>query len=80
MAHEYGVRLATIAFATALLQGVIGGGGGGSFSNTLQSGLLALAIFYGLGWLTGEVARRAVEESVAAKVLAHSPKGPASGS
>ena len=77
MAHEYGVRLATIAFATALLQGVIGGAG---FSNTLQSGLLALAIFYGLGWLTGEVARRAVEESVAAKVLAHSPKGPASGS
>ena len=77
MAHEYGVRLATIAFATALLQGVIGGG---SVTSTVPSGLLALVIFYGLGWLTGEMARRAVEESVAAKVLASTPQGPASGS
>jgi hypothetical protein len=77
VAHEYGVRLATIAFATALLQGVIEGG---SVTNTVQSGLLALAIFYGLGWLTGEVTRRAVEESVVAKVLASTPQGKASGS
>ena len=67
MAHEFAVRLASIAFATATLQGVITGAG---FQPTLKTALVVLAAFYGLGFLCGEIARRIVEESVAAGIEA----------
>lgn len=70
MAHEFAVRLAAIAFATATLQGVITGA---EFQQTLKLALVILGVFYGLGYLCGEIARRIVEESVAAGIEAAEP-------
>lgn len=61
VAHEYAVRLALIAFATTAIQGLVTRN---DFEPTLKSALIAAAVFYGLGWLCGEMARRLVEESV----------------
>ena len=72
MAHEFAVRLASIGFATATLQGAINGAG---FQSTLQIALVVLAAFYGLGFLCGEIARRIVEESVAAGIEAAERNG-----
>ena len=62
VAHEYAVRLALIAFATAAVQGVISGA---PFEATLKSALFVLAAFYVLGYVCGEMGRRIVEETVA---------------
>lgn len=70
MAHEFAVRLAAIAFATATLQGAITGA---DFQSTLKMALVVLGVFYGLGFLCGEIARRIVEESVAAGIDAGEP-------
>lgn len=64
MAHEFGVRLALIAFATVVCQGILGRG---TLESTLQSALGALVVFYGVGLVCGEVARRSVDEQVAAR-------------
>ena len=61
MAHEYGVRLALIAFATAAIQGLATRA---AFEPALRTALAAAAAFYVLGWLCGEMARQIVEESV----------------
>ena len=61
MAHEYAVRLALIAFATAAVQGLAARA---AFEPALKLALAAAAAFYALGWLCGEMARRIVEESV----------------
>jgi len=37
---------------------------GSDFPASLQSALCAMAVFYGIGWIFGELARRVVEESV----------------
>jgi hypothetical protein len=61
VAHEYAVRLALIAFATATIQGIAMRA---AFEPALKLALGAAAAAYVLGWLCGETARRIVEESV----------------
>jgi len=63
VAHQYAVRLALIAFATAAIQGAVRQSG---FEPALKFALTAAAAFYVLGWLCGELARRIVEESIPA--------------
>lgn len=59
MAHEFAVRLALIAFATAAMRGLFSGA---DFQPAIQTALLALGAFYVVGLVCGEVARRLVEE------------------
>jgi len=61
VAHEYAVRLALIAFATATIQGMATRA---AFEPALKLALGAAAAAFVLGWLCGEMARRVVEESV----------------
>ena len=61
MAHDYAARLALIAFATAVIQGLATRA---AFEPALKLALTAAAAAYILGWLCGEMARRIVEESV----------------
>jgi len=61
VAHEFAVRLALIAFATAAIQGLANRA---DFEAALKLALAAAAACYVLGWLCGELARRVVEESV----------------
>jgi hypothetical protein len=61
VAHEYAVRLALIAFATATIQGMATRA---AFEPALKLALGAAAAAFVLGWLCGEMARRIVEESV----------------
>lgn len=61
MAHDYAVRLALVAFATATIQGLLARS---AFEPAIKTALVAAAGFYVLGWLCGEMARRIVEESV----------------
>ncbi len=53
--------MSMITFATVCLRGVISGA---EFAGTIRTALLAGAVFYCLGALMGEIARRAVEENV----------------
>ena len=79
MAHEYAVRLALIAFATASIQGLISNA---DFQPAVQTSLIALAVFYVLGYVCGELAQRIVEESFVAAVqneAAASAASPTSG-
>lgn len=64
MAVHYAYRLALIACATTLARGAIGGG---DFDGTVQTALAALAVFFGLGLILGELARRLVEEHAQAE-------------
>jgi hypothetical protein len=75
VAHEFAVRFALIAFATAAVQGI---GAGAAFEPTLKVALVVLAAFYGVGYVCGEIARRTVEESVQADVARRKsqPAGP----
>lgn len=59
MAQEYATRLAMIAFATAVIQGLMTGA---AFELALKHALLALAVFFALGLAVGELARRIVED------------------
>lgn len=59
--HEYGVRLGLIGFGTAMVQAAWMQTG---LTAGLQEGLAALAAFYGLGFICGELVRRVVEEDV----------------
>ena len=70
MAHEYAVRLALIAFATAAVQGLVSGA---PFEATLKSALFVLAAFYVLGYVCGEMGRRVVEETVASMTAQTAP-------
>ena len=71
VAHEYAVRLALIAFATAAIQGLVTRA---AFEPALKLALSAAAVCYLLGWLCGDMARRIVEESVQ---MAAQPPSPA---
>lgn len=59
---HFAFRLALIAFATTLLQGVFSGG---PFDATLESALLFGAVSYGLGYVLGLLTCQVVEEHVA---------------
>ena len=61
VAHEFAVRLALIAFATAAIQGLANRA---DFEAALKLALAAAAACYVLGWLCGDLARRVVEESL----------------
>ena len=61
MAIQFAYRLALIACATALARGAIGGL---DFRGTVQTALVVLAAFFGLGLVLGELARRVIEEHV----------------
>ncbi len=64
MTKQFASRLALIAFAAASLRGLISGA---AFQGTLQAALVAMAVFYGLGLVLGDLARRVVEEHVLAE-------------
>ena len=61
MASLFASRLSLIAFATVSIRGVITGT---EFEGTLKSALIAAAVFYGLGLVVGELARRVIEDNV----------------
>ena len=61
MALQYAARLALIAFATTNVQGLLSKS---DLFSTLQTGLLVAVIFFVLGAIIGDLARKAVEESV----------------
>ncbi len=64
MAVQFAIRLSLIAFATTSVRGLINGA---DFQGTIQTALIATAVFYGLGFVLGELARRLVEENVRAE-------------
>lgn len=64
MVWIYAQQLALIAFATVLLQAA---GSGAAFETTVTLGLQVLVLFYVVGALLGEMARRVVEDSVTAE-------------
>ena len=57
---QFANRLSLIAFATASIRGLLDGS---DFQGTIQGALVVLAVFYGLGLVFGEWARRLVEEN-----------------
>jgi len=61
LALQYAARLALIAFATTNVQGLLSKS---DLFSTLQTGLLVAVIFFVLGAIIGDLARKAVEESV----------------
>ena len=61
MAEQYAPRLALVAVLTVLGRGLLGGG---DFEGTAEAAAVAGGVFYGLGLLVGEIARRLVEEHV----------------
>ena len=61
MAQQYAPRLALIAVVTVLLRGMFGSG---DFGATVIAAAVAGGVFFGLGLLVGELARRLVEEHV----------------
>jgi len=77
LAHEYAVRLALIAFATAAVQGLFARS---AFEPALKLALGAAGAFYVLGWVCGEMARRVIEESVLLGTNREAPLSPASAS
>jgi len=64
VAGQFAFRLSLIAFATASLRGLIAGV---TFSGGLKTALAAAALFYCLGLIVGEMARRVIEEHVQAE-------------
>lgn len=61
MAHEFGIRLALISFATASIQGVFQGT---EFRGSLTAALVCLALFYVVGHVCGELTKRVIEEQL----------------
>jgi hypothetical protein len=78
VAHQFAVRFAWIAFATAAVQGLAGGA---DFEAALKISLFVLVVFYALGYICGEIARRLVEEhtqlEIARQAVADSTNNPA---
>jgi len=65
VSRNYATRLALIAFATSVLHGLILGG---DFEACIKTALGIMAVFYGVGLMLGELARRLVEDSIEAGV------------
>jgi hypothetical protein len=61
VASQFANRLALIGFATITVRGLLAGS---DFQGTIQAALLALAVFFAVGFVIGELARRVVEEAV----------------
>jgi hypothetical protein len=57
---QFAGRLSLIAFATVVLRGLWAQG---DFFGTIQTALVSLGMFYVLGLVIGEAARRIVEEN-----------------
>lgn len=71
MTAQFASRLALIAFAAATVRGLLEGT---DFRGTLTGALMALAVFFGLGLILGELARRLAEETARAefaRMMAH---------
>ncbi len=68
MAVHFAGRLSLVAFATAAARGVLAGW---DFQGSLQTALVALGVFYCLGFVLGDLARRLVEENAQAEVAEH---------
>ena len=64
-----------IAFATAAVRGLITGS---DFQGTIQAALVATAVFFGLGLVLGELARRVVQENAEAEFARMNPQTPTS--
>jgi len=60
VAAHFAAQLALIAFAVMQVQGMVLRG---DFSTVIKTGLIAAGAFFLLGLITGEVARRIVEET-----------------
>lgn len=65
MARQFAVRLALVAFAASILQGLVESV---DFAAALESALWHAAAFFGLGWICGELAGRVVEENARQEV------------
>jgi len=65
VATQFAKRLALIAFATASLRGLFCEA---DFFATMQTALISLGVFYILGFVLGEAARRIVEENIKSEV------------
>lgn len=78
MASQFANRLALIGFATITVRGLLAGS---DFQGTIQAALLAMAVFFAVGFVIGELARRVVEEAVdleiARKLAANATAPPA---
>lgn len=59
MARQFATRLGLLAFAASTAEAL---GTGVDLGSALTTALWRLALFYGLGWVCGELARRLVEE------------------
>ena len=65
VAKQFASRLSLIAFSTASLRGLLCGA---DFEGTMRTALIVTAVFYGLGLILGDLARRVVEENVELEV------------
>jgi len=65
LARQFATRLALIAFATSVLRGLILGG---DFEACIKTALGVMAVFFAVGLMLGELARRLVEDSIEAGV------------
>lgn len=65
MALHTACRLALIAFATVALRGVLDGS---EFQAALTLAIKVAVIFFGIGLIIGELARRLTEDMVTAKI------------
>ena len=63
---QFAGRLSLIAFATVVLRGLLGEA---DFFGTIQTALVSLGVFYVLGLVVGEAARRVVEENAKADLV-----------
>lgn len=65
MALHTACRLALIAFATVALRGVLDGS---EFQTVLILAIKTGAVFFGIGMIIGELARRLLEDMVISKI------------
>lgn len=65
VAGQFASRLSMIAFATATMRGFISGT---DFRTSIQMALVSMVVFYVVGRLIGELARRLVEDSLDAEL------------
>ena len=62
---QFASRLSLVAFFAASMRGLISHT---DFSRAVEAALLAMAVFYGLGLVLGELARLLVEENARTEV------------
>ena len=71
MSTQFAGRLSLIAFATAAFRGLWAQA---DFFGTIQTALVSLGVFYVLGLVIGEAARRIVEENAKADLVERSAR------